>query len=195
MITYISIDIETDGPLIGVNSMLSLGAAAFSLDYQNGYNPLSKFEVNLEPLPSAIPDQTTMEEFWSKFPEAYKIATTNQKPSAEAILDFIKWYNDLPGEKIMVGYPSCFDFAWLRHYTILFTGKDILKHEALDIKSLAAAVLKKPFNQIKTSRMPSNWRVKSSRAQHKAVDDAVDQGLMLMNILREIKLGSQDCIL
>lgn len=188
MITYISIDIETDGPLIGKNSMLSLGAAAFSFNYLDGKDPFSTFEVNLEPLPGSIPDQATIDEFWVKFPEAWKLATENQKPAYDAINSFLTWYQELPNEKIIAGYPSCFDFAWLRHYVILLTGKDSLKHESLDIKSLASAALKKPFNEVKTSRMPKEWRNKKARVNHKAVDDAISQGVMLMEVLRSLQL-------
>lgn len=188
MKTYISIDIETDGPLIGTNSMLSLGAAAFSFDVNQGLEPISTFEVNLEPLLNSIPDPQTIEEFWSKHPKAWEIATTNQKEPSEAINLFIKWYNSIEGEKIIAAYPAAFDFAWLRHYVISLTGKDTLRHEALDIKSLASAALKKPFNEVKTSRMPDNWRYKKARVSHRAVDDAITQGILLMHILYELDI-------
>ena len=46
---YVSIDIEADGPIPGVHSMLSLGAAAFDSEE----NPQSTWSANLEQLPEA----------------------------------------------------------------------------------------------------------------------------------------------
>lgn len=190
MITYISIDIETDGPLIGTNSMLSLGAAAFSWEMKEPKKSYSSFEVNLHPLMNGVQDPKTMSEFWEKNPKAWKLATTNQLDPDEAIYKFMNWYDSLTGKKIIAAYPSCFDFAWLRNYVILFTGKDSLGHESLDIKSLASGILKKPFNEVKTSKMPDSWRDKRSRVAHKAIDDAIAQGVLLMNMLEELGLSS-----
>ena len=47
---YVSIDIEADGPAPGLNSMLSLGAAAFTSDGALAQT----FSVNLEPLRSSL---------------------------------------------------------------------------------------------------------------------------------------------
>ncbi|MFZ5510660.1 MAG: hypothetical protein ACOZCP_11460, partial [Pseudomonadota bacterium] len=48
---YVSTDIETDGPVAGKHSMLSLGSAAYLADK----GLLSTFSANLEPLPEFIP--------------------------------------------------------------------------------------------------------------------------------------------
>ena len=52
--TYISTDIETDGPIPGPNSMLSFGSAAFQ-----GGKMISTFSANLVTLPNAAPDPRT----------------------------------------------------------------------------------------------------------------------------------------
>ena len=53
---YVSTDVETDGPIPGVNSMLSLGSAA----YMHDKTLISTFSANLETLPDAIADPKTM---------------------------------------------------------------------------------------------------------------------------------------
>ena len=45
MITYVVIDAEFDGPLPGINSMISLGAVAIN---KNG-DTLGDFEINILP--------------------------------------------------------------------------------------------------------------------------------------------------
>ena len=49
---YVSTDVETDGPIPGLNSMLSLGSAA----YLPGKTLIDTFSANLETLPGAIAD-------------------------------------------------------------------------------------------------------------------------------------------
>ena len=53
---YVSVDVETDGPIPGVHSMLSLGAAAFDAEW----SPRGTWSANLEPLPEAAEDPRTM---------------------------------------------------------------------------------------------------------------------------------------
>ena len=48
---YVSTDIETDGPLAGKHSMLSLGSAAYLADKEL----LGTFSANLETLPVSAP--------------------------------------------------------------------------------------------------------------------------------------------
>ena len=62
---YVSTDVETDGPIPGVNSMLSFGSAAYLADK----TLVSTFTANLETLPGAEADPQTME-WWRSQPEA-----------------------------------------------------------------------------------------------------------------------------
>ncbi len=49
---YVSTDIEADGRIPGVHSMLSFGSAAYLADK----TLLGTFTANLEQLPGAVPD-------------------------------------------------------------------------------------------------------------------------------------------
>ena len=60
-----STDIESDGPVPGLNSMLSFGSAALLADK----SCLGTFEINLDVLPEAAPDSATMA-WWATKPEA-----------------------------------------------------------------------------------------------------------------------------
>lgn len=66
--TYVSIDIEADGPIPGPggNSMLSFGAAAFLPPGQpRNKTPIATFERNLFPLPSpASPEKAWAIKKW-----------------------------------------------------------------------------------------------------------------------------------
>ena len=62
---YISVDVETDGPVAGLHSMLSLGAAAYNAWGQR----VGTFSANLKTLPDATTDDRTMA-WWKGQPEA-----------------------------------------------------------------------------------------------------------------------------
>ena len=66
---YVSTDIETDGPIPGINSMLSVGSAAYSADKIL----ISTFSANLETLPEASPNpcrSAGYRELHLKYPDA-----------------------------------------------------------------------------------------------------------------------------
>ncbi len=75
---YVSTDIEADGKIPGISSMLSFGSAAYTGDKVL----VSTFSANLEALPDAHPDPETMK-WWRKQPEAW--AYCRQNPVAPAV--------------------------------------------------------------------------------------------------------------
>jgi hypothetical protein len=193
---YISVDIETDGPIPGPHSMLSLGAAAFALavpvsdlHLPDGlgvrplkYRMVDTFSANLEPLPGAKMDPVTKAEFWDKNPEAWDAATKNPRDPKEAIGAFVKWVNAIPGKPVFVGYPAGFDFTFVYHYIIAFGFQSPFSFSALDIKSYASAVLRLPYRETTKRNMPKSW-FPESKHTHVAVEDAKEQGELFMNIL------------
>ena len=69
---YFSTDVETDGPIPGPHSMLSLGAAAFSIEWTTPpkVTGVSTWTANLELLDGAKGDPETMK-WWGSQPEAW----------------------------------------------------------------------------------------------------------------------------
>lgn len=182
---YVSIDIEADGPAPGLNSMLSLGAAAFVLPSRT---PIATYEVNLKPLEGASQNADTME-WWKKFPEAWDYVTSNQREPSEAIPEFKAWAQNLKthGSPVMVTYPT-WDYMWVEWYMLKFGDgwKTPFGIGSLDIKSLAMAVLKNDrFKETSKRKMPKRWFEGAPPHTHKALDDAHGQGVMLVNILCE----------
>ena len=53
---YVSTDVETNGPIPGIYSMLSFGSAAYTADKKL----IATFEANLETLPDAAENGDTM---------------------------------------------------------------------------------------------------------------------------------------
>ena len=80
---YVSIDIEADGPVPGLNSMLSLGAAAFTGDGAL----VGTFSANIEALPEAHEDPKTMR-WWAGQPEAWAACRTQTRDPERVMRSF-----------------------------------------------------------------------------------------------------------
>lgn len=179
-VTYVSLDIEADGPIPGPYSMLSLGAAAFE---PGNKTPLSQFEVNLLPLEGAAQDPDTMK-WWATQPEAWNYLRTNRQPPESAMKQFRAWLEALPGKLVFVGYPATYDFMFVYWYLVRFTSFPApFGFSGLDIKTLAATKLGVPYPQATKRNMPKSWFKGCPEHTHKAIDDAIGQGILFLNIL------------
>jgi len=181
---FISTDIESDGPIPGPNSMLSLGAAAYLADK----TLLGTFEVNLEFLSGASGDPDTMK-WWAGRPEAWDACRKDLKAPAEAMKSYVEWVNKLDGTPVFVGYPATFDFMFVYWYIRKFGLESPFSFSALDIKSYSMAVLGTPFRGTTKKNMPRKWFEGLPKHTHVAVDDALEQGALFCNILAANKSG------
>src|SRR5262245_28716557 len=84
--TYFSIDVETDGPIPGPHSMLSLGCVAFD----DIGKEISSFGDNLKTLPDAQPDPETAK-WWETQPDAWKACRENPGAPIAIMRDFVSW--------------------------------------------------------------------------------------------------------
>lgn len=176
---FVSTDVETDGPIPGLYSMLSFASAAYLADK----TLLGTFSANLEPLPGASTHPKTMQ-WWKSRPEAWKAARENPEKPEEAMKRYLQWLKALPGKPVFVAYPAAFDFMFVYWYLIRFTGESPFSHSALDIKTYAMAMLKKPYYESVKAKMPRRW-LKEWPHTHRALDDAIEQGALFCNMLAE----------
>lgn len=176
---YVSIDVETDGPIPGPHSLLSLGAAAFDASGELR----ATHSVNLELLDGAAGHPDTMA-WWATQPEAWAQARCDAQPPETAMREFAAWLKALPGRPVFVGYPVAFDFLFVHWYLVRFTGASPFSHSALDIKTFAMALLRKPYRESTKRNMPRRW-FSDAPHTHKALDDAIEQGRLFCNMLAE----------
>ncbi|MCB9599231.1 MAG: 3'-5' exoribonuclease [Sandaracinus sp.] len=181
--TYVSVDVETDGPIPGPCSMLSIGAAA----YDERGELLGTFSANLETLDGAVGDEKTLA-WWKTQPEAWAACRTDLRDPAEAMHDFTRFLDALPGSPVFVAYPAGFDFTFVYWYLVCFTGKSPFSHSALDLKTLAMAAMKRPYRESVKRNMPRGWFSPTRRHAHVALDDALEQGELFVSIARELGL-------
>jgi len=170
---YISIDVETDGPCPGVNSMLSLGAVAMdSTGFIKG-----RFEVNLEPLIGSTPDPKTMD-WWATQLDAWHYATSNRSIVTPAMNDFVNWVDRMSPRPVCIAYPAGFDFTFVYWYMMKFVGRSPFGFSCLDIKTYASAILGTTYRKSVKKRFPDHWFDKNLKHSHKAVEDAEEQARM-----------------
>ncbi len=181
---YVSTDVETDGPIPGPHSMLSFGSAA----YRDDKTLIATFEANLELLDGAQGHPDTMK-WWETQPEAWQACRENLQAPELAMKKYVKWLKALPGKPVFVAYPAGFDFLFVYHYLIRFAGESPFSHSALDMKTLAMALMKCPYRDATKRRMPRHWFDELPHT-HKALDDAIEQGALFCNMLKELK-GAQ----
>lgn len=167
---YVSCDIETNGPIPGPYSMLSLGAIA----HDETAKELGRFTINIEPLEGASEHPDTML-WWMNNKEAYYAATINTKTPETAMRQFNHWLKALPGKPVCVAYPAGFDFMFIYWYQMNFAGESPFGFSCIDMKTYAMAKLKKPYKWIKKSSMPKSWFNRELKHTHQALDDAIEQ--------------------
>ncbi len=182
---YVSTDIEADGPIPGPHSMLSLGSAA----YEPSGKLVSTFAANLETLPAAEGSPRTME-WWKQHPDAWAAARSGARAPAEVMGEYSAWVRALPGSPVFVAYPAGYDFTFVYWYLHRFTGDSPFSHSALDIKTLAMAMLRVPYRESTKRNMPRRW-FEPMRHTHVAVDDAIEQGALFCNMLRELHSSAE----
>jgi 3' exoribonuclease, RNase T-like len=191
---YISVDVETDGPIPGPNSMLSIGAAAFLADRRM----LGTFSLNLETLEGAGGDPDTMR-WWLTQPEAWAVCRKDLWPPERTMRSFSSWVGSMAAEAqameatakgeatavqpVFVGYPAGFDFTWVYWYLIKFTGKSPFSFSALDIKTYAAAILGCDYRAV-NKRAMGRFKEPGLKHTHVAVDDAIEQGYLFLNLMK-----------
>ena len=176
---YISTDVETDGPIPGPHSMLSLGSAAYTADKRL----VSTFSANLETLPGAAAHPKTAE-WWATQPEAWAACRKDLEPPERAMARYVAWVKSLNGKPIFVAYPAGFDFLFVYWYLMRFVGESPFGHSALDVKSFAMAVLRTGYRESSKDRMPKRWFDELPHS-HVALDDAIEQGALFCNMLNE----------
>lgn len=180
---YFSVDVETDGPIPGPNSMLSLGCAAFLADK----TMVDTFEINLEQLAGAEPDEKTML-WWADHPKAWELCRYKPAPAGLAMRLFSAWVVGLSTKHgatpVCVAYPAGFDFMFLYWYLVNFADGSPFSFSCLDVKTYAMAMLRVGYRSSSKKNFPKHW-FDDVPHTHVALDDAIEQGRMFCNMLAD----------
>lgn len=171
---YISIDVETDGPIPGDYSMSSLGACLVD-------DPETAFYEELKPISDRFE------------PEAMSISGLDRElliiggsDPEEAMRRFAVWIGKVCGRDgipIFVALNATFDWMFVHWYFIHFLSRDPFGHSGWDIKAYYAGVAKKHL-WAETSSNNIGKEFRSQRPHtHNALDDAREQA----DIFRQLR--------
>jgi len=155
-----------------------IGSAAYLADKEL----LGTFSANLETLLASAPDPKTAA-WWATQPEAWSACRQNLESPAVALKRYVAWLNAFGGRPVFVGYPAAFDFSFVYWYLTEFAGENPFGYSAIDIKTYAMALLRKPYRACGKQSMPPEWFDHLPHT-HVALDDAIEQGQLFCNMLR-----------
>ena len=171
---YISVDIEADGPLPGVHSMLSIGAV-------NVVDPARTFHAELQPI-----SETFIAEALAVSGLDREHLKQHGKDPAAAMAELIAWVKAMKGRPVFCSF-STWDWSYVYWYLIRFAGKSPFGHSSLDMKSYYMA------------RFGTRWgdtikrKIAEQRPEllaglgphtHNALDDAKEQAELFRRMLQ-----------
>ncbi|MFF4687251.1 3'-5' exoribonuclease domain-containing protein [Streptomyces sp. NPDC001307] len=180
----ISVDVEADGPIPGLYSMLSIGAAVAGTQDADGFTPADPeertFYRELRPVSAEF------------VPEALAVSgldrdrlTAHGAEPAVALAEFSAWVGEVSAgaQPVMCGYPASYDWTFLYWYLIRFTGESPFGHSGcLDMKTLYATKAGLPLRAVAKGTMPREL-FSRRRHTHHALDDAIEQAELLANLM------------
>lgn len=187
---YISVDVETDGPVPGECSMVQIGAAAVATLSGRKFERIDSppwFKANLKPLPGAAGDPKTVK--WLAERGVPLDGPGSLAPEA-AMHGFREWVIDVAARSgkakpVFVAYPLSFDWQFTHYYFERFLGfrsDPFGFSSALCIKSMYAAKARAPMSQANKGKMPKRLTRSKHRHTHDALDDALGQGDLFCNV-------------
>jgi hypothetical protein len=181
---YFSADVETDGPIPGPFSMLSMALVyAGRFDGKRFERPSDlncTFYRELRPIsPDFQPEALTVNGL-----DREKLAREGCPPEI-AMADADRWVRDVAGdfEPILVAYPLSFDWSWLYWYFIRFLpgGSPFNHSRAFDIKTAFAVKAGIPVSHAGRANLAPQLRSHAGHTHH-ALDDAREQAEIFANL-------------
>lgn len=192
-ILYLSIDIETDGPIVGVHSMLSIGVCGFDI----AGNVLYEFERNVMSLEGGLQDEATMK--WWAEPEqagAWAHVSRNREPPKRVFAKLADDVRELRKsfQLVVICSPAAFDWSFVNYYMFKFVGgENPMGRTAKCAVSFSWALSRSINPNTDFSAMLAEWEDPRFGAhKHRALDDARAQGARFVNALREATRNGPD---
>ena len=170
---YISVDIESSGPIPGAYSLLSIGACVVG-------NSGEEFYVEIQPVNEAY------------VPEAIEVAGKSMKefalsghPPESAMSSFRDWLGMISseGSAVFVGFNAAFDWSFINWYFHTYVGENPFGIGGIDIKSFYMGMSGCSWEDTRSSHIPAKFKGRSPHT-HNALDDAKEQAEMFQLMLR-----------
>lgn len=159
---YISVDVETSGPIPGEFSMLTIGAC-------DAYRPEVGFECSLKPITlNADPDALAVTGL-----SLDELSAKGLTPEI-AMCRFGEWVTSVAGEDgipVFVGLNASFDWSFVNYYFWRYMKGNPFGFSALDIKALYMGAMKSSWRDTRSSNIKQALGATGS-GTHNALEDA-----------------------
>lgn len=173
--SYISVDIETSGPVPRTHSLLSLGACLVE-------DPRCRFYVELQPTArEADPDALAVSGL------SLPRLAEDGLPPEKAMRQFAAWIGEaVPAGRrpVFVAFNAPFDWMFVADYFRRYGVSNPFGHSALDIKALYMGVTGEPWERTSLAHVAARYGL-SIELPHSALEDALIQAELFRRVLAE----------
>jgi len=179
--SYISVDIETSGPIPGMYSMLSFGACLVGRPDVSCY-------LEIQP----ISDHAVAEALAVSGLDLQKLKAVGRMPEA-AMAEIRAWLRHIPEIEtpIFVGFNAGFDWSFVNWYFHTFLGENPFGFCALDIKSFYMGLSGCAWKETTSRQLPPEFQP-SHPATHNALQDAQVQAEIFQKMLLSTRHTKED---
>lgn len=159
---FVSVDVETSGPIPAEYSLLSIGACLV-------FDPSQTFSCTLKPVNrNADPKALEVSGF-----SLEELESTGLDP-AQAMSYFSVWLDSVAGDDatlVFVGFNAPFDWSFINYYFHRFISHNPFGFSALDIKALYMGATGSAWGDTRSSRIADHLKPQL-HGDHDALHDA-----------------------
>lgn len=172
---FISVDVETAGPIPGEYSLLAIGACCVENDTRDFKAELKPINRNADP--KALEVTGLSLDVLEDRGEAPEIAMQN----------FAAWIRDVAGDAtpVLVGFNAPFDWSFVNYYFHRFMGANPFGFTALDIKALYMGATGSSWRDTRSSQIAKRLSP-TLKGDHDALHDAKYQA-ELFRLIRDME--------
>ena len=172
---FVSIDVETAGPIPGEYSLLSIGACAIDDEAKTFSCELKPINRNADPKALEVTGLSLED-----------LSARGLEPKA-AMEAFAEWTGSLVAEGevlVFVGFNAPFDWSFVNYYFHRFVGGNPFGFTALDIKALYMGAVGSTWADTRSSKIADRLGPKL-KGDHDALHDAQYQA-EIFRLVREV---------
>lgn len=174
---YISVDVETAGPIPDGFALLSIGACTVTHPRQTFYIELQPDRDLFDPQASAIHGLDPA------------VLTRDGVPPFQAMTLFRDWLLQVVPDgthPVFVAFNAPFDWMFVNDYFLRYLGTNPFGHSALDIKALYMGVAGRPWSKTSGDELHHLY-LEGRKLTHNALEDAIDQAIIFERIIDSIQ--------
>ena len=173
---YISVDIESAGPIPGKYSMLAVGACEVGKTHQSFYIEIRPINESFVPAAMEIVGRPL-----SDFEQSGEDAE-------EAMQKFRDWIKLISGERtpVFVGFNATFDWSFVNWYFQTYLDDNPFGFGGVDIKSFYMGLTGSSWKDTRSSRIPDKFKGPTAHT-HNALDDAIEQAEMFERMVKSAR--------